>query len=48
MTKRATKATLMRENQNSNSPKLPEVVRLIAVKTIMMMSASTHCGTDGM
>ena len=46
-TKRTTKATLMSENQNSNSPKLPEVVRLIAVKTSMIAKAMTHWGTAG-
>jgi hypothetical protein len=39
MRKRTTKATLMKENQNSNSPKFLTPHRLIHVKTTMNTSA---------
>ena len=46
--KTTTKVILISENQNSNSPKLPTLTRLIPVKTTMMISAKPHCGKPGM
>ena len=45
--KTTTAATLSSENQNSNSPNCPTPMRLMAVKMIMKISASSHCGAMG-
>src|SRR4051794_1158639 len=45
--KTAIAATLMAENQNSNSPYDPTENRFVAVSRIISTSASAHCGAAG-